>query len=196
MHEQRPERAMTPGLLGVVRTLVYASLFVTLAVPGIALAQAFPGLREIALTPADLPPGFSIDVGRTMTESLPDGSTAYSVVMVREASAANVQDGPILVQQAVRRADGASVGAGEALAQIRNDLLRVGFEPTDEGPNDDGTISFKQTRAELTIHAVGFVKRDYVVFTAQAGLVRELTFSNVLQLAGVTSARLDAALGH
>ena len=68
------------------------------------------------------------------------------------------------------------------------------MSPTSDGPNDGGTVSLKRTDGQVTMYAVGFVKEPMVIFTIWAGLAEVTTFPKLIELAGVSSARLDAVL--
>jgi hypothetical protein len=179
-------------LLLAARLVLFALAVVAMVIPGSALAQGGPSPRDIALTPADLPPGFSVVPSETGQQAFRDGALLYRVRMLREPTTENLLDGPIFVEQIIIRTGG-SVGAGEGLAIIRDSLLARGLEPTNEGPNDGGTISMKGTEGDATVYAVGFVKQNFIIFTVWAGISGLVDFPGLLDVAGISSARLDAA---
>lgn len=153
--------------------------------------------REIALTPTDLPPGFAVDPGATGVSMLPDSvGVVYRVDMKRPSTAQAVQEGPIVVQQIVVRLD-STVTATEMLAVVRDEIVRdAGLTPTNDGPNDGGTVSLKKQDGDVTLYSVGFAKDQMVIFTTTGGLASATTFPKLLELAGITSSRLDAALAR
>jgi hypothetical protein len=179
-------------VLSAARLVIFALAIVAMVIPGAALAQGGPSPRDIALTPADLPPGFLIVPSETGQRAFGDGALLYRVRMLREPTPENVLDGPIFVEQIIIRTGG-DIGAGEGLAIIRDSLLARGLEPTNEGPNDGGTISLKGSEGDATVYAVGFVKQNFIIFTVWAGLTGLVDFPGLMQVAGISSAKLDAA---
>jgi hypothetical protein len=153
--------------------------------------------REIALTLADLQPGFAVDTSVTGLTILPDSvGVSLRVDMRRPATAQSLADGPIIVQQIIVRLD-APVAATDVLASIRDELIRdTGLTPTPDGPNDGGTVSLKRQDGEVILYSVGFVKENLVVFTTAGGLAQVTTFPKLVELAGITSSRLDAHLAR
>lgn len=177
------------GLVLVVALLLPVSLPIAHAAP----RTVDP--REIALSPTDLPAGFAIDPGATGLAVLPDSvGVVYRVDMKRPPTAQSVQEGPVVVQQIIVRLD-AAVPATEMLAAIRDEIVRdAGLTPTNDGPNDGGTVSLKKQEGDVTLYSVGFAKDQMVIFTTTGGLSSVTTFPKLLELAGVSSSRLDAAL--
>jgi hypothetical protein len=153
--------------------------------------------REIALTPTDLPTGFTVDQSTTGVTPLPDSvGLMYRVDMKRPRTPEAFAEGPIIVQQTIVRLDG-EVPGETMLAAIRDDLIsKVEMAPTSEGPNDGGTITLKRTDGEVTMYAVGFVKQPMVIVTLWAGAAPVTTFPKLIELAGISSARLDEALAR
>jgi len=160
---------------------------------GVALAVE-PG--EIALNIDDLPPGFAPDPQFTRDGSVENIGPSRQVQYEREPTPANLTDGPVVVGQIVIRLD-SGVGAGDALEMMRQLYVeRLGFEPTDAGPNDGGTFTLQKTENGLDYVMVGFIKENMIIVTLAAGLPDVVTYPGVLDLAGITSARLDSKLGH
>ena len=153
--------------------------------------------REIALTPTDLPAGFAVDPGTTGLAPLPDSvGVVYRVDMKRPQTAQSVQEGPIVVQQIVVRLD-STVTAIEMLAVVRDEIVRdAGLTPTNDGPNDGGTVSLKKQDGDVTLYSVGFAKDQMVIFTTTGGLSSVTTFPKLVELAGISSSRLDVALSR
>ncbi|MCC7367056.1 MAG: hypothetical protein IT306_01465 [Chloroflexi bacterium] len=183
----------------VLRLLAGLALLLTLMTTGwiaVPRAQAAGPVdpREVALTLADLQAGFAVDPAVTGLSILPDSvGVSLRVDMRRQATPQNLLDGPIIVQQIIVRIDG-PVAAEAVLASIRDELIRdAGMSPTPEGPNDGGTVSLKRTEGDVILYSVGFVKGNMVVFTTTGGLAPVTTFARLVDLAGITSARLDAA---
>jgi hypothetical protein len=116
--------------------------------------------------------------------------------MRRPATAQTLADGPIIVQQIIVRLD-APIPADTVLASIRDELIRdAGLAPTPDGPNDGGTVSLKRVDGDVILYSVGFVKQNMVVFTTTGGLAHVTTFPRLVDLAGITSSRLDAAVAQ
>ena len=151
--------------------------------------------QEIALSPADLPSGFVVDASNTGRTVLPDGAgELYRVDMKRQPTTESVADGPVIVQQLVLRVD-PSVPAAEMLAFVRDEIVReAGMRPTTDGPNDGGTVSLKRQDGDVTLYSIGFAKDQMVIFTTTGGLSAATTFPKLVELAGISSAKLDAAL--
>jgi len=177
-----------------------ASAILVMQAPTTLAALAAPRTidpRDIALTPADLPPGFTIDQANSGMAPLPDSAgTMLRVDMKRARTQQAFAEGPIIVQQTIVRIDDATP-AETVLASIRDELIAdVQMSPTTDGPNDGGTISLKRTDGEVTMYAVGFVKEPMVIVTLWAGAAPVTTFPKLIELAGITSARLDAVLAQ
>ena len=177
-----------------------ASAILVMQAPTTLAALAAPRTidpRDIALTPADLPPGFTVDQANSGMAPLPDSAgTMLRVDMKRARTQQAFAEGPIIVQQTIVRIDDATP-AETVLASIRDELIAdVQMSPTTDGPNDGGTISLKRTDGEVTMYAVGFVKEPMVIVTLWAGAAPVTTFPKLIELAGITSARLDAVLAQ
>lgn len=158
-------------------------------------AAALIDPREIALTPADLQPGFTIDVGVSGVAPLPDSvGVSLRQDMRRPATPQALADGPIIVQQVIVRLD-APVAPESVLASVRDELIQdAGLAPTPEGPNDGGTVTLKRVDGDITLFSIGFVKQNMVVFTTVGGHNSVISFQQLVDLAGISSARLDATL--
>jgi hypothetical protein len=180
---------------GLIAALVLTVLVAPLS--AVAAAPKTMDPREIALTPADLMPGFAVDPATSGVTPLPDSAgLMYQVEMRRPRTPEAFADGPIVVQQTIVRLD-AEVPAEVMLAAIRDDLIsKVGMAPTSEGPSDGGTVTLKRTDGEVTMYAVGFVKQPMVIVTLWAGAAPVTTFPKLIELAGISSARLDQALAR
>ncbi len=179
----------------LVATLAFALLAGPL--PAVEAAPKTIDPREIALTPTDLIPGFAVDPATSGVTPLPDSAgLMYRVEMNRPRTPEAFADGPIIVQQTIVRLD-ADVPAEVMLAAIRDDLIsNVQMVPTSDGPNDGGTITLKRTDGELSMYAVGFMKRHLVIVTLWGGAAPVTTFPKLIELAGISSARLDQALAR
>jgi len=152
--------------------------------------------KEIALSLDDLPPGFAIDPQFTRDGSVENIGPSRQVQFEREPTRENLTDGPVVVGQIVIRLD-SGIGAGDALEMMRRLYTeRLGFEPTDAGPNDGGTFTLQKTENGLDYVMVGFIKENMIIVTLAAGLPDVVTYPGVLELAGITSARLDGKLGR
>lgn len=160
-----------------------------------ALTLAALDPREIALTPDDLVPGFSVDPATSGITPLPGSAgVTYRVDMKRNITPRTLSEGPILVQQIVVRVDDGTPPE-DVLMAVRDELVgRVEFVPTPEGPNDGGTISLARTDGEVTLYSVGFVKANFVIVTTWGGRAEVTTYPKLLDLAGVSSGRLDERL--
>ena len=180
-----------------VGVLLLTALMLPAPLPSAEAASRTVDPREIALTPTDLPSGFAVDAGTTGVSVLPDSvGVVYRVDMKRPSTAQSVQEGPIVVQQIVVRLD-STVTATEMLASVRDEIVRdAGLAPTNEGPNDGGTVTLKKQDGDVTLYSVGFAKDQMVIFTTTGGLSSVTTFPKLVELAGISSSRLDAALSR
>jgi hypothetical protein len=170
-------------------------LILLLTIVGPVAAQQKPPVdpRAIALTPADLPPGFAFVPDQTVLEPLPGGfAIQLKTELQREATLDNLMSGPIMVAQIIIRVDRLVVPA-DFLAEVRNSLIQnQGFQPVPGAPNDGGTTSLSKAQGDVVVYAVGFVKNEMVIFTLWGGLPEVVNLPGVLTLAGISSARYDA----
>lgn len=187
------------GVAGWLWLLVAASLLV-----GARPASAMPALlapvaaiepRDIALTLDDLPPGFAVDPSHTGNSNVDGVGPQYEVQYIRDVTPGDIMAGPIVVGQIVIRLDGA-VGAGDALLGTRERLIESGFTPTSVGPNDGGTYTLRKADAQADGTVVGFIKENVIIVTIAAGAPGVVNYQSVLRLAGISSGRMDATLGH
>jgi hypothetical protein len=174
--------------------LVALTAIVAASPPSAAAQDKVVDPRDIALTPDDLPAGFSIDRENSGYGPLPGVGVQLQIQMKRQPTPENLASGPVVVQQIIIRID-EPVPPEEALADARDLLIgNQGFEPTPEGPNDGGTVSLVKTDDQLKLYAIGFVKNDTVIFTMWGGLASVVDYPHLLTLAGISSARYDAVL--
>jgi hypothetical protein len=180
-----------------VAVLILLALLLPLSLPNAYAATKPIDPREIALTPGDLPAGFSVDPGSTGLSILPDSAgVSYRIDMKRAPTPDTVADGPIIVQQIIVRLD-APVSANEVLASVRDELIEdAGMSLTGDGPNDGGTVSLKRTEGDVILYSIGFVKEQMVIFTTSGGLGSVTTLPKLRELAGISSSRLDASLAR
>jgi hypothetical protein len=163
-------------------------------VTAVVAASIEPG--EITLTVDDLPPGFVPDPNFTKDVPVENVGPARQVQFEREATPSNLATAPVVVGQIVLRLD-TSIGAGDALLVMRRQYVeRQGFVPTDAGPNDGGTFTLQRSDNGVDYLIVGFIKENMIIATLAAGVPGVVTYEGVLQLAGISSARLDAKLGR
>jgi hypothetical protein len=161
---------------------------------GQARAQSAPvDPRAVALTPADLPPGFAFLPDETKLEPLGDNyALRLTTQLRREPSAGYLQSGPVSVGQVIVRIDRIIVPA-DMLSEIRTMLVQnEGFSLVPDAPNDGGTASLQKPDGEVMVYAVGFVKHELVIFTIAGGLTGVVTLPETLRLAGISSAKYDA----
>lgn len=188
------------GRARLTRRVLLGTLASAVLVMQVPMALAAPRTidpREIALTPNDLPAGFTVDPASSGAAPLANSAgLMYRVDMKRPRTEQAFAEGPVIVQQTIVRIDDGT-SAETVLAAIRDELVAdVQMSPTTDGPNDGGTISLKRTDGEVTMYAVGFVKEPMVIVTLWAGAAPVTTFPKLIELAGITSARLDAALSR
>jgi hypothetical protein len=159
-----------------------------------ALAQSAPvDPRAVALTPADLPPGFAFLPEETKLESLADNyALRLSTQLGREPTPEHLQSGPVSVGQVIVRIDRMIVPA-DMLSEIRTMLVQNrGFSLVPDAPNDGGTASLQSSEGDVMVYAVGFVKNEMVIFTIAGGQTGVVTLPETLRLAGISSAKYDA----
>jgi hypothetical protein len=177
--------------------LLLAAVLLTVGLwaPPTLAAPAVIEPEDIVLTPDDLPPGFTPDPRYMISSTVPNAGPSQQVQYQREATPANVAAGPIVVGQIVLRLDG-PLGAGDALAGVKASLMqKMSLSPSDEGPNDGGTFTLVRIDDDMKLVSVGFIKENMIIVTMTGGLPAVVTVDGTLQLAGITSARMDAAGG-
>jgi hypothetical protein len=187
--------------LRVVRSGLTVALLVALSVAAalpaghVSAAPVAAEPLDIVLTLDDLPSGFAPDPRYTVASSVPNAGPSQQIQYQRDATMANLNDGPIVVGQIVIRLDG-PLGGGDALAGVKQTLIQKnGFMPSDEGPNDGGTFTLAKTDDTIKLLAVGFIKGNWIIVTMTGGLPPVVTSDIALRLAGISSAKIDAIGG-
>ena len=175
--------------------LVVSTLMVAAAGPAFAAPLAVEP-RDIALNLGDLRPGFAPDPRFTREGQLENIGPTTQVQYQREATQQTIQEGPVVVGQIILRLD-SGIGAGDALIVVRESLINQnGQSISNVGPNDGGTFTLFKKDGPLEIYTVGFIKENMVIVTLTGGLEGVVSPAGTLRLAGISSARLDAALGR
>ena len=103
-----PAGQVTRAMLAAL--LVFSTLIVTAAGPAVAAPLAVEP-RDLALTPADLPPGFAISPDLTQAGMIDNIGSMYQIGMLREINEMNLLAGPVFVLQQVVRLE-SGLGAG------------------------------------------------------------------------------------
>jgi len=180
----------------LVLALSLSLLLVTILPSGQIAQAATISPADVTLTQDDLPPGFSPNPNFTK-DGFTDGvGPSHQVQFEREPTPQNLVDGPVVVGQNVLRLDTA-IGAGDALISVREFYIeQQGFSESDAGPNDGGTFTLQKSDSGVDFIMIGFIKENMIFVTLAAGLPGVVTYEGVLELAGISSARLDAKLGH
>jgi hypothetical protein len=193
---RQPCLAIRPLSASLMLALVMSMLVTAVLPSGLVVRAASVEPGDVTLTLDDLPPGFAPNP-RFTKDGFTDGvGPSHQVQFEREPSAANLSDGPVVVGQNVLRLD-TSIGAGDALVSVREFYVeQQGFDVSDVGPNDGGTFTLKKTDSGVDFIMIGFIKQNWIFVTLAAGLPGVVSYEGVLQLAGISSARLDAKLGH
>jgi hypothetical protein len=195
------------GLLVLVHLLVVAPSAAAVATELTPASEVAP--RDIALTLEDLPAGFVVDTAHTRDAYLANAGPETQVQFLRTnavpenqpqfarlAVFGSAEAVPVVVGQTIIRLDG-RIGAGDALELTRARLTGpAGFAPTADGPNDGGTYTLRKVDGRVDGTIVGFIKENMIIVTLAAGFPGEVTYQSVLQLAGISSGRLDAKLGR
>lgn len=200
------EAAMTTrrSALGAGRRLLAASLplllalGLALAVPAFSAGVAAEAIEpsSIALNPEDLPPGYTIDETRTMDRPVGNIGPGHFRALNREFTTENLASGPVWIVQSVVRLD-SGIGAGDALRSQRDYWQTTGeYTPTEDGPNDDGTMSLVKEGDASISYLVGFIKENMIIITIVGGAHEVTTYAYAVEYAGISSAKLDAALGR
>ncbi len=160
------------------------------------LAQADIAPGDIALNLGDLGEGYEVDPRYTRESFLEGVGPAAQVQFAREATLENLQAGPIVVGQFIVRLD-SGIGSGDALLLVKNRLIEQnGLVPSESGPNDGGTFTLWMNDGQVQFYSVGFTKENMVIVTSTGGLPEVVTAETTLDLAGISSQKLDAALGR
>ena len=176
---------------------VGVSIVVASALPsGLEARAASVEPGEVTLTLDDLPPGFAPNPRFTKDGFTEGVGPSHQVQFEREPTAENLMSGPVVVGQNVLRLDTA-IGAGDALVSVREFYIQQqDFSTSDVGPNDGGTFTLKKTDSGVDFIMIGFIKENMIFVTLAAGLPGVVTYEGVLQLAGISSERLDQKLGR
>ncbi|MCC6176467.1 MAG: hypothetical protein IT305_14265 [Chloroflexi bacterium] len=184
---------LSRGTFWILCLVLIAGQFVT-ASSSIVLAQRVAiEPRDVALTPADLPSGFSVTEDQA-TPMDPGPGVMYSVTLKRPVTGGTVGNGPVWVSQLIGRFDGPVAYEG-FLDTIRQRFIdEKGYQLVPGAPNDGGTASLMWADGDGVGYMVGFIKRDMVIFTGWAGAKGAVDLQGVLTLAGVSSARYDQVL--
>jgi hypothetical protein len=179
-------------MLGMVTVLAAVA-----ALPGpVVAAPAAVDPVDVTLTQDDLPPGFVPNPDFTKDDYTDGVGPSHQVQFEREPTPENLADGPIVIGQNVFRLD-SSIGGGDALESVKSFYIdEQSFEPSDVGPNDGGTFTLRKNDSGIDFIMIGFIKENWVFVTLAAGVPGVVSYQDVLDLAGISSARLDARLGH
>ena len=174
-------------LIAVILVAVLACAQPALAAPVAVEPQ------EIVVTLDDLPPGFVLDPSGTSSSHLETVGPVQEVQYRRQITVATLPDPLFVVGQVIMRLDG-PMGAGDALREARDTyILHQGMAPSPVGPNDDGTFTLERfDKNNIKICAVGFIKGNMIIVTLTAGRPEAATPERTLQIAGISSAKLDA----
>ena len=179
---------------GWAARLISAILVAVLAWAQPALAApAAVEPHEIMVTLDDLPPGFLLDASRTQSSYQENVGPVYEVQYRRQITAETLPDPLFAVGQVIIRLDG-PLGAGDALRDVRDTYtLHLGMATSPVGPNDDGTFTLERFDPNnIKICAVGFIKGNMIIVTITGGRPEAATPERTLQIAGISSAKLDA----
>ncbi|MCC7367054.1 MAG: hypothetical protein IT306_01455 [Chloroflexi bacterium] len=196
MNPWRVCTAVAPIVRLMLAVVVVTSTFLALTGGQSLAAPLAVEPKDIALSPADLPSGFSVDPSLTEHGRVENVGPIYQVGMMREINDMNLMSGPVFIIQQVVRLD-ESIGAGDALQmQRRYWVEQNGYRMSKSGPNDGGTFSLVKTEDSVTIYLVGFIKENMIIVTGAGGLEGVVSFGIPYELAAITSARLDRALGR
>lgn len=189
-------RLAGPLVRALMATVLVASMLtVTAAGPALAGPLAVEP-QDIALSPADLPPGFSIDPNLTQPGMIENIGPMYQIGMVREFNEMNLLSGPVFVLQQVVRLE-SGLGAGDALTLQRAYWVnRGGYEISPAGPNDGGTFSLEKTDDGVKTYLLGFIKENMIIVTGAGGVDGVVSYATLHELASISSARMDKASGR
>lgn len=183
----------------MLTSTVLAALILTLPLSVIAAPspQAAIDIKTLALTKADLPPGFEIVPDRTVAEDRPGGVAVYDVTFARERTPENLSSGPFEVRSGVAR----TASVEDAILQLestREAFLNEGWEATGVPPLGDETLGLTQTTdgegGQIAHFSYLFRKDAYIVMVGIRGRPEAIRLNDVVGLAIVVSGRLDKAL--
>jgi len=172
-----------------------------LAVPH--LAAASPGWQQpldprgLALTLADLPPGFAPVPSRTAYEERPDGVAVFETVFAREQTPQNLGAGPIEVRSGVARTPDQAEAARQ-WAGSREALVGSGYVSSGVPPLGDEAVGLSKpvdlASAQGVAHLYLFRKGPWVLLVGVSGRPDVVGLGDTVGLALVVSSRLDSAL--
>jgi hypothetical protein len=185
-------RALSASLALV---LVISTAVAAVLPSGLDAAAASVSPDDVTLTIDDLPPGFVLDPQYTQ-DGFNDGIGPTRQVQYDADPSDPNSTGSLVIGQTVLRLD-SGIGAGDALVSMRDFYIdHQSYQVSDAGPNDGGTFTLQKNDGGLDFVMIGFIKENWIFVTLAAGLPGAVTYDDVVQLAGISSARLDEKLGH
>jgi hypothetical protein len=155
-------------------------------------------LRRLALTTADLPPGFIQVAGRTSYDERPDGVAVYETAFTRVRTPTIQEAGPVEVRNGIARTAGVEEAANQ-LAASRDAFLEAGWTDTPVPPLGEEAAGLSSTTdgptGPETIHQYLFRQGPFVVIVGVGGRASATSPAQAVALAILISDRIHAALG-
>jgi hypothetical protein len=161
--------------------------------------------RVVSLKPDDLPRGFSVVEGETMSEPLRLGQdqtdadvvgVTFRTVLERPRSLENLQSGPVKVSQMIVRSDDPARATFSLDAQREYNLRENGYQPVTEAPPSDDVLALVRRDGPFVEYRIDAVKNsDTLVSTTATGLPSALNLDTALAVAKVSLDRYDEQLG-
>jgi hypothetical protein len=149
--------------------------------------------KNIALSPADLLPGFSVD--RDELTPLPNGGGVVLHRLIhRLATPENIASGPLVVGQIIARIDDRSIAPIDLLTPLKAEIMQglPEIAETSDGPNDRDHFSLVYRSSTSVIYAYGLTTSQFVLATFIGGDPAATHFADVIALGNVSVARIEA----
>lgn len=184
----------------ILTSLLLAAIVLTLPLAAFAAPtqQSAVDIKSLALTKADLKPGFEVVPDRTVSEDRPDGVAVYDVTFARERTPENLASGPFEVRSGVAR----TAKVDDAVLQLESTkeaFLGEGWKEAGVPPLGDETVGLTQTTdgegGKIAHFAYLFRKNAYILMIGIRGRPEAVKLNDAVGLAIVVSGRLDKALG-
>jgi hypothetical protein len=153
--------------------------------------------RDLALTAADLPAGYSVVKDRTRLEERPDGAAIFETAFARQSTTENLSAGPIEIRSGAAR----TTSSEEAAKQF--DASRDAFKAdrwTEAAvpPLGDRAIGASRTGegGQTAEHVYLFRQGQWIMLVSVLGKSDVTKLSDTVGLAIVVADRLSTAMGR
>jgi uncharacterized protein YgiM (DUF1202 family) len=179
------------------------TLCALIAIVGLPTAFASPfsqtalDPRDLALTAADLPAGYSVVKDRTRLEERPDGAAIFETAFARQSTAENLAAGPIEIRSGAARTTG-SEEASKQFDASRSAFKADGWTEAGVPPLGDRAIGASRTGegGQAVEHIYLFRQGQWIMLVSVLGKPEVTKLSDTVGLAIVVADRLSTATGR